>query len=327
MTLGLALLGTGRIAESAFIPAIHAVDGARLAAVLSRDHDRGAAFAKRHNIPAAYDRLDTLLQDPRVDAVIVATPDAMHEPQVIAAAQAGKHVLCEKPMTTTYAGCMRMAAAVRASGITFAMGYNNRFNTGLQRIKALLQEGQIGQVRYARALLTSQMQDPRDWRAHSEQARYWALSAVGTHLIDLWRWYFGDPASVGGALAAPVHHGPHEEIATLVFDYPGRLLAEVCVSAVFRGGNRLELYGDGGAIIGEGLFGSRPAGTFTCKDRTITCQAVNPFRQEVADFVQAIQQHRQPRVTLEDGLCNVAIMEAARTGALQRPLQISEGRG
>jgi predicted dehydrogenase len=312
MTLGLALLGTGRIAESAFVPAIHAVEDARLVAVLSRDQGRATTFAQQYNIPAAYDNLTTLLQDPQVDAVIVATPDATHEPQVIAAAQAGKHVLCEKPLTTTYAGCERMAAAVRASGITFAMGYNNRFNTALQRIAALLQEDQIGQVRYARALLTSQMQDPRGWRAQSEQARYWALSAVGTHLIDLWRWYFGDPASVGGALAAPVHHGPHEEVATLVLDYPDRLLAEVCVSVVFRGGNRLELYGDDGAIIGEGLFGSRPGGTFTCKGRTITCQAANPFREEVADFVQAIQQQRQPRVTLEDGLRNVYIMEAAR---------------
>ena len=326
MTVGLALLGTGRIAESAFIPAMDAVDGARLVAVLSRDKARGLAFAQRYNIPEAYDNLATLLQDPQVDAVIVATPDATHEPQVIAAARAGKHVLCEKPMTTTYAGCERMAAAVRRSGITFAMGYNNRFNTGLQRIKALLQEGQIGQVRYARALLTSQAQDPQDWRAHSEQACYWALSAVGTHLIDLWRWYFGDPASVGGGLAAPVHHGPHDEVATLVFDYPGRLLAELSVAAVFRGGNRLELYGDDGAIIGEGLFGSRPGGTFTCQDRTITYQAAPPFREEVADFVQAIQQQRQPRVTLEDGLRNVSIMEAARTGALQRPLYVGEGR-
>ena len=99
-------------------------------AVLSRDKTRGAAFAQQHGIPEVYDDLDTLLRSPQVDAVIVATPDAMHEPQVIAAVQAGKHVLCEKPMTTTYAGCQRMATAIRASGMTFAMGYNNRFNTG-----------------------------------------------------------------------------------------------------------------------------------------------------------------------------------------------------
>ncbi len=321
MTLGIALLGTGTIAQHAFVPAVHAVDTARLVAVLSRDQARGAAFAQQHGIPEVYDNLEALLRDPQVEAVIVATPDAMHEPQVIAAVQAGKHVLCEKPMTTTYAGCQRMAAAIRASGVTFAMGYNNRFNTGLQHVKALLETQAIGPVRYARALLTAQAQDPRGWRAHSEQASYWALSAVGTHLIDVWRWYFGEPASVGGGLASPAYQSPNDEVATLVFDYPGRLLAEFAVAAVFRGGNRLELYGEDGAIIGENVFGSRPRGPITCKGQEIAYQPANPFVEEVADFVQAIQQQCEPRVTLEDGLRNVSIMETARVGQLQHPLK------
>jgi predicted dehydrogenase len=320
MTLGIALLGTGGIAQHAFVPAVQAVEVAHLVAVLSRDKTRGAAFARQHGIPEVYDDLATLLRSPQVDAVIVATPDAMHEPQVIAAVQAGKHVLCEKPMTTTYAGCQRMAAAIRASGVTFAMGYNNRFNTGLQRIKALLDTQAIGPVRYARALLITQNQDPQGWRAHSEQARYWALSAVGTHLIDVWRWYFGEPASVGGGLASPVYQSPNDEVATLVFDYPGRLLAEFAVAAVFHSGNRLELYGADGAIIGENVFGSHPTGPISCQGHQVAYQPVNPFVEEVADFVQAIRQQREPRVTLEDGLRNVAIMEAAREGPLQHPL-------
>jgi predicted dehydrogenase len=320
MTLGLALLGTGNIAARAFVPAVQAVAGARLVAVLSRDRARAAAFAQEHGIPEAYDDLEALLRSPQVEAVIVATPDAMHEPQVIAAAQAGKHVLCEKPMTTTYAGCERMAAAVRASGITFAMGYNNRFNPGLRRVKTLLDAGQLGQVRYARAFLTSQAQDPQGWRAHSEQARYWALSAVGTHLIDLWRWYFGEPASVGGCLASPVYQSPNDEVAVLVLNYPGRLLAELSVAAVFRGGNRLELYGEDGALIAEGVIGARPGGTITCKGEAVAHPWVNPFIGEVADFIEAIEQRRAPRATLEGGLRNVYIMEGAREGSLQRLL-------
>jgi predicted dehydrogenase len=320
MALGIALLGTGRIAEHAFVPAVQAVDDARLVAVLSRDKTRGAAFARQYGIPEAHTCLATLLQNPQVEAVIVATPDAMHEPQVIAAAQAGKHVLCEKPMTTTAAGCARMAEVVRASGITFAMGYNNRFNSGLQHIKAMLEAGEIGPVRYARSLLTTQMQDPKGWRALGEQARYWALSATGTHLIDCWRWYFGEPASVGGGLATPVHHVPNDEVSTLVLDYPGRLLAELTAAAVIRGGNRLELYGETGTIIGEDVFGSRPRGVITCNGRAVAYQPTDPFIGEIADFVQAIQQQRQPRVTLEDGLRNVHIMETARQGALQSPL-------
>jgi predicted dehydrogenase len=230
-------------------------------------------------------------------------------------------VLCEKPMTTTYAGCQRMAEAIHSSGIIFAMGYTSRFNNGLQRIKAMVEAGQIGPVRYARALMTSQAQDPRGWRAHREQSQYWALSATGTHLIDLWRWYFGEPASVGGCLATPVQHGPNDEVTTLVLNYPGRLLAELSAAAVFRGGNRLELYGEAGSIIGDGLFGARPSGTILCNGHAITYQPTNPFIGEVADFVQAVTQRRPPGATLVDGLRNVYIMETARTGSLQRPLE------
>ena len=243
MTLGLALLGTGRIAANAFVPAVNAVEGTDLVAVLSRDQDRGADFARQYGIPKSYDDLDALLENPDVDGVIVATPDAMHETQVIAAVQAGKHVLCEKPLTATLAGCERIAEAVRAGDVTFAMGYNNRFNTGLRHIKALLDADEIGPLRYARALLTTAAQDPEDWRAQSEQARYWAMSAVGTHVLDCWRWFFGEPASVGGVLAGPKHQGPNDEMATMVLNYPGRMIAEFTVSSLFLTPSRIEIYG------------------------------------------------------------------------------------
>jgi predicted dehydrogenase len=321
MTLGIGILGTGGIATRAFGPAVNAVEGASLVAVLSRTRSRGEEFAQQFGIPEVYDNLEELLQNPRVQAVIVATPDAAHDPQVIAAAQAGVHVLCEKPMTTTYAGCQRMAEAVRASGITFAMGYSLRFTTGLQRVEELLRAGRIGQVRYARALWTARQVDPQGWRAQRDQAHYWALSAVGTHLVDLWRWYFGEPASVGGGMASPVYQGPNDEVSTLVFNYPGRLLAELAVAAVVVGGNRLELYGDKGAIIGENLFGYLPAGgSITCNGEAVPYEPVDAFAAEVADFVQAIEHGRAPRVTLEDGVRNVRMLETALQGQMQLPL-------
>lgn len=323
MTLGIGLLGTGSIATRAFAPAVQALDSASLTAVLSRDRARGEAFAQRFGIPEVYDNLDALLHNPNVHAVIVATPDAAHAPQVIAAAQAGVHVLCEKPMTSTYAGCQGMAEAVRASGITFAMGYSLRFTTGLQRVEMLLRERRIGQVRYARALWTTQSPGgPEGWRAQSDQARYWALSAVGTHLVDLWRWYFGDPASVGGGMASPVYHSPNDEVATLVLHYPDRLLAELTVAALFQGGNRLELYGDDGVVIGDNLFGYLPeGGTITCNGEVIPYTPTDAFVAEVGDFVEAINQGRPPRVTLEDGVANVRILETARQGRIQLPLE------
>jgi predicted dehydrogenase len=204
--------------------------------------------------------------------------------------------------------------------MTFAMSDNNRFNGGLQRIKAMLDAGQIGQVRYARVFLTTAAQGPRGWRAHSEPSWYWALSAVGTHLIDLWRWYFGEPAGVRWGLTSPVYQSPNDEMSILVLDYPGRLLAELAVAADFRAGNRLELYGAGGASVADDVVGSRQGGSNTCKGESIPYQPTTAFVEEVADFVEAIQQRRETRATLDDGLHNVYIMEAARDGSLLRLL-------
>jgi predicted dehydrogenase len=96
------------------------------------------------------------------------------------------------------------------------------------------------------------------------------------------------------------------------------------VTAVFQGANRVELYGEAGAIIGEGLSGARPEGRITHNGQPVPFQLVHPFLGEVADFVEAIQQYRLPCATLEDGLRNVMIMEAAREGPLQIALA---GRG
>ena len=314
MTVGLAILGTGRIAETGFLPAIAKTDGAEAVAVLSRDQARGEAFAAEQGIAKAYGDLDQLLADPAVDAVIVATPDASHEPQVIAAAKAGKHVLCEKPMTTTLAGCERMAEAVRASGINFMMGYSNRFNSGTNKIKELMESGAIGPVRYARVLLTTHTQDPQAWRAKPDQARYWAMSASGTHVVDLFRWFFGDPARVGGALASPRHGAANDEISTYVFDYPGKLVAEFTVAAILPAGNRLELHGEDGVIIGENVMGRPASQTITCKGETIALAVGDSFFGEVSEFVASIEEGRTPKITLEDGIANVRIMEAVRDG-------------
>ncbi len=321
MTLGVAVLGTGKIVETAYVTAFKDIEDARLVAALSRDITRAESFAAKHGIPNGYSDLEALLCDPNVDAVIIATPDTTHEAQAIAAARAGKHIFCEKPMSSTAQSCKRMVEAIRASGVTFAMGYDNRFNQGLQRIKAMIDGGEIGSVRYAHAYATTADSDPKAWRAEGEQSRYWALSAIGTHILDIYRWYFGDPADVGGGFIAPVYNGPKDEIATLVLNYPGRLLADLTVAAILPGSNRIELHGEAGSIIGEQVFGRKnPQAIITCNGNRDTIEQTDPFVSEIRDFVEAIRDQRSPLVTLEDGVRNVQIMEVAWEKSMLHPV-------
>src|SRR5687768_12114499 len=108
VTLGWGIVSTGRHADHKIAPAINAAPHARLVAVCSRDQGRADAFAERHGAMAAYDSIEAMLQDARVEAVFIVSPNALHATQAVQAAQAGKHVLTEKPMATTIEDAMAM---------------------------------------------------------------------------------------------------------------------------------------------------------------------------------------------------------------------------
>jgi len=114
------IVGPGRIADTQIAPAIRELADHRLAAVASRDHGRAAAFAQRHGSGVPYDNYAALLADPAVDAVYIATPNGLHAEQVIAAAAAGKHVLCDKPLATSLADGERAVAACAAASCSSA---------------------------------------------------------------------------------------------------------------------------------------------------------------------------------------------------------------
>lgn len=311
-SVGIAILGTGGIVRRSFAPAVKATSGARLAAVLSRDLKRGRAFADEIGAPEAYDDLDALLRNPDVHALIVATPDAQHERQVIAAAKAGVHVLCEKPMTSTPEGCRRMADAVTRSGVTFAMGYSLRFLKCLQKIRELTQSGALGRVWYARALWTSKTAASQEtWRTDRAEAVHWAIGRVGTHVIDLYRWFFGEPTDVMGNITRPRDGGPNDELSTVILTFPSGVVAELTVSVLFPPGNSLEIYGEDGALLGRDVLGYGATSQVSVKGEAVTFEANDPFTDEVGDFVRAIRTGAPPMSGLDDGVRNVAIMAAA----------------
>ena len=175
MTLNIALLGTGRIAEYGYIPAINKIDDVSIISVLSRSEAKGSEFAIKHSIPKAYVEIDDLLEDKLLDAVIICTPDSLHEDQVIKSCRARKHILCEKPMATGIKSCENMIFEIEKAGIIFGMAHNNRFNAGLRYIKDALDSNLIGQVYYARAMLTTLQNDPSGWRALGKESKFFRI--------------------------------------------------------------------------------------------------------------------------------------------------------
>lgn len=310
MTINIALLGTGRIAEIGYIPAIQQISDTNIISVLSRDEAKGKAFAKRHQIKNSYVDLDELLRDESLDAVIICTPDAMHEEQVIKSCRANKHVLCEKPMSTDYQSCLRMIAEIKKSEIIFGMAYNNRFNAGLRYIKEQIEKDQIGNIYYARAMLSTQQNNPEGWRALGGQSKFWAMSATGTHMIDIFRWYFGEPVNSKLISLSPKYSSPNDEISTLTMNFNNKILCDVTASAILPRVNRIEVYSDTDVIIGENVFGIKTDEEIYHNNKKILIEPISSFFGEVLDFTNAIIKNRSPRSTFEDGIKNLMIMQS-----------------
>jgi len=189
--LHFAMIGTGRIADTRLAPALSLVEDAVLWSVLSRDPGRGAAFAARHGALAprpAHDHLGRLLEDPDLDGVIIATPDGLHAEQALAALEAGKHVLVEKPMATRVAGAVAMVEAAAVRDLRLGVAYHLRWHAGHRLMARRIREGLLGELRHARVQWTWPAQDDANWRAHDEVGRWWSLAGVGTHCLDLIRW-------------------------------------------------------------------------------------------------------------------------------------------
>lgn len=310
MTINIALLGTGRIAEIGYVPAIQQISDTNIISVLSRDKAKGEAFAKKHQIKNSYADLDELLRDESLDAVIICTPDAMHEEQVIKSCRANKHVLCEKPMSTDYQSCLRMIEEIKKSKIIFGMAYNNRFNAGLRYIKEQIEKDQIGNIYYARAMLSTQQNDPEGWRALGGQSKFWAMSATGTHMIDIFRWYFGEPVDSKLISLSPKYSSPNDEISTLTMNFNNKILCDVTASAILPRVNRIEVYSDTDVIIGENVFGIKTDEKVYHNNKKILIEPISSFFGEVLDFTNAIIKNRSPRSTFEDGIKNLIIMQS-----------------
>jgi len=146
MSFGWGIVSTGKHPDVKIAPAIVAANGGELVGVYSRDQQRANEFAQKHKARAAYSQLGDLLKDSRVDGVFVASPNALHAEHVVQAAEARKHVLCEKPMATTVADAVRMVQACRRAGVTLGVAFNLRQHPAYIRARELVAAGTLGRV-------------------------------------------------------------------------------------------------------------------------------------------------------------------------------------
>ena len=147
-------ISTANIGRAAVNPAIQASSNGTLVAVASRDADRAASFAAEHSIPHGLGSYEALLERDDIDAVYIPLPNSLHREWTIRAAQAGKHVLCEKPLALDAAECDEMAAAANDAGVKLMEAFMYRFHPRTERVLQMLREGSIGTVGAVRSAFT-----------------------------------------------------------------------------------------------------------------------------------------------------------------------------
>jgi predicted dehydrogenase len=144
------------------------------------------AFAETHQLTLV-DSYDALLADKSLDAVVLATPHSLHSAQTVAAAQAGKHVFCEKPFALTRADAEAAVAATERAGVTLGLGYNRRFHPEMTRLRQQIQAGALGTILHFEATMTfpnALFLTPAAWRADKEETPCGGLTPMGVHAID-----------------------------------------------------------------------------------------------------------------------------------------------
>ena len=158
------VMSTANIGRWAVNPAIQASKNGELCAVASRDAGSARAFADQWGIPVAHGSYTALIDDANIDAVYIPLPNSLHHEWSIRAMQAGKHVLCEKPLALTERECLEMVAAAESNGVTFMEAFMYRFHPRTEKVLRLIRDGAVGELKMIQSTFTFRLKDPANIR-------------------------------------------------------------------------------------------------------------------------------------------------------------------
>ena len=313
------ILSTANIAVEKVIPGMRAAKRAEVLGIASRDQARGEATAKQLGIPRSYGSYEALLADPDIDAVYVPLPNHLHAQWAIAAARAGKHVLCEKPLAMTAAEAQTIVDAAREAGVVLMEAFMYRQHPSWVAVRELIAVGRIGRLTAVDSWFSYYLEDPTNIR-NIREVGGGALYDIGCYTINLSRMLFGEePASV----AATIVRDPASGVDTLIsaiLDFPGGVATFTCSTRV-EPDQRVSIYGTTGRIEIEIPFnippdlptkvfvtagGDPPVAPDT---ETLTFEPADPYGVEVDRFAEAVLDGQPVPISGEDSVANMRVIE------------------
>ncbi len=322
--IGFGILGCGRITRRGLIPGIAGAKGARLAALGSLRPGVAQTLAAESGGATAYDSYEAVIDDPNVQAVYIPTTGETHCEWTLRAAAAGKHVLCEKSLALNVAEAEKMAAACAKAGVLLQEAFMWRHHPRSKRVKELLAEGTIGELRIVAAHFSFDI-DPTDWRLDPKQAGG-AVWDIGCYGVNASRHFVGaEPEQVYST--ARFNARGADTTMQIALRFPGGVIGNIDCSfeAPFR--CEVELVGTKGRIVLPDCFLPPPVATLQVQkgtapdDRgrteTLSFPEANQYAEQVSDFCASIAAGKL-LAPAETGVGNMRVLEAALTQARSR---------
>ncbi len=192
----IAVVGTGAIAQLTHLPVLSRLRGTSLVALCDNDGAKASALADRFGVPDVYTDFEELLDSGELDAVVIATPNHLHEPHVLSALRKKVHVLCERPLALTCRGLDRCMAAAERADRVLAVGNNHRFRTDVQALNQFIRNGELGQVTSIRAGNLQVRRGAGGWRNRRAESGGGVFLEHGFPLLDLALWLVDGPTPV-----------------------------------------------------------------------------------------------------------------------------------
>ncbi len=264
------VIGTSWWAELEHLPGLASRPDVELAALCGRDPARLAAVAARHRIPATFTDWRELIARGRLDALVILTPNVLHALQALAALEAGIHVICEKPLAMTAAEARAMADLAEARGLATMTFFTHRAVGAAALAKRLVEGGLLGRPLQVNAsyVTNSHLRPGKKggWRMQREVAGTGVLADIGSHIVDMVRWWVGDFRRVSAQWlnVTPERDGmitdADEQVSFLAqLDCGAQAVVQACKLAAGRGNlQRIELYGTSGGLVWEADPGIEP---------------------------------------------------------------------
>jgi len=341
MSINWGVIGAGGIAERRTIPeGLMPCPDANLVAVQDVVADRVQAVAEKFGVAAVYTSEYDLLSDANVQAVYIATPSHLHHGQVMAAAEAGKHILCEKPLALTLAECEEMVEECAARGVKFGVNFMMRFHACHATLKQMVDAGDLGTLVMGRAELTCWYPPiPGAFRQDPALGGGGSFIDMGNHCVDLLEQFFGRVREVKCYTGNVVQDYASEDTAVAMLQFDSGAVG--VVDALFNvpdaaARNALEVYGSKGSVCSFGTIGQGSGGQLRAivergdkaydasqqraetGEEIIEPPVVNIYQAHIQAFCDAIRNDTAPPIPGEEGIWSHKVIEAcyesARTG-------------